>query len=128
MKGGCLILVVGVVLTIILIGLPIFFSATPTGVALWNSWFHKVQEADDLTNYNTLKKVEDTCRAMISSYEADRLTYEQYNNTDNQEWADQAKMRANKTAATYNNYLLENKYVWKNNIPADIKAELPYLE
>lgn len=125
---GCLILVVGLVLAIILVGLPIFFSATPTGVALWNSWFHKVQEADDLTNYDTLKKVEDTCRAMISSYEADRLTYEQYNNTDNQEWADQAKMRANKTAATYNNYLLENKYVWKNNIPADIKAELPYLE
>ena len=125
---GCLILVVGLVLAIILVGLPIFFSATPTGVVLWNSWFHKVQEADDLTNYDTLKKVEDTCRAMISSYEADRLTYEQYNNTDNQEWADQAKMRANKTAATYNNYLLENKYVWKNNIPADIKAELPYLE
>ena len=125
---GCLIVVVAFILVIALVGLPIFFSATPTGVALWNSWFHKVQEADDLTNYNTLKKVEDTCRAMISSYEADRLTYEQYNNTDNQEWADQAKMRANKTAATYNNYLLENKYVWKNNIPADIKAELPYLE
>ena len=125
---GCLISIIAVFLCIVCVGLPIFFSATPTGVALWNSWFHKVQEADDLTNYDTLKKVEDTCRAMISSYEADRLTYEQYNNTDNQEWADQAKMRANKTAATYNTYLFENKYVWKNNIPADIKAELPYLE
>lgn len=120
----CIILALGVIL-------PIYFSATPSGKATWNNWFHKVQKADDETNYKTLKKVEDTCRAMISSYEADKLTYEQYKNSEiaeEQSWAKQAKMRANKTASSYNNYILENSYVWKNNVPTDIKRELPYIE
>ena len=116
---------------VLVIGLPIYFGATPSGKATWNNWFHKVQVADDNTNYKTLKKVEDTCRAMISSYEADKLTYEQYKDSDNaekQSWAEQAKMRANKTAASYNNYILENSYVWEHNVPSDIRAVLPYLK
>ena len=120
-----------IILLILVIGLPIFFGATPTGKAIWNNWFHAVQKADDATNYNTLKKVEDTCRAMISSYESDKLTYEQYKDSDDpekQSWAEQAKMRANKTAATYNNYILENSYVWSDNVPKDIKGRLDYLE
>ena len=36
------------------------------------------QKIDDATNYETRKTVEDSCRAMIASYEADKLTYEQY--------------------------------------------------
>lgn len=119
-----------IVLIIVVIGLPIFFGATPMGKAMWNNWFHAVQKADDATNYNTLKKVEDTCRAMIASYEADRLTYEQYKNSDNEEkqsWAEQAKMRANKTASTYNNYILENEYVWAGNVPSDIRGRLDYI-
>ena len=120
-----------IILAILVIGLPIFFGATPTGRAIWNNWFHAVQKVDDATNYNTLKKVEDTCRAMISSYESDKLTYEQYKDSDDpekQSWAEQAKMRANKTAATYNNYILENSYVWSDNIPSDIKGRLDYLQ
>lgn len=123
--------VIIVFLIIVIIGLPIFFSATPSGVAIWNNWFHSVQKADDITNYQTRKKVEDTCRSMIASYESDKLTYEQYKDSDNEEkqgWAEQAKMRANKTVSTYNNYILENNYVWKDNIPADIDIELPYIE
>ena len=116
---------------IIIIGLPIFFNATPTGKSLWNSWFHSVQVADDNTNYETKKKVEDTCRSMISTYNSDKLIYEQYKDSDNAEkasWAEQAKMRANKTASNYNNYVLKNKYVWKNNVPDDIFMTLPYIE
>jgi hypothetical protein len=67
---------------------------------------------------------------MISSYESDRLTYEQYKDSDNSEkqsWAEQAKMRANKTASEYNNYILKNSYVWKGNIPKDIRSKLEYL-
>ena len=123
--------IITLILIILMIGLPIFFGATPTGKAIWNNWFHAVQKADDATNYNTLKKVEDTCRAMISSYESDKLTYEQYKDSEDaekQSWAEQAKMRANKTAATYNNYILENSYVWSDNIPRDIKGRLDYLE
>jgi len=120
-----------VILLILVIALPFFFNATPMGKAMWNNWFHTVQKVDDDTNYKTLKKVEDTCRSMIASYEADKLTYEQYkdsNNEEKQSWAEQAKMRANKTASSYNNYILKNSYVWKNNVPADIYLELQIIE
>ena len=115
----------------ICIGLVLFFAVNPLGVMSWNSWFGLVQKADDATNYETLKQVEDTCRSMIASYEADRLTYEQYKNSkddEQQSWAEQAKMRANRTASTYNNYILENSYVWSGNVPNDIDSELDYLE
>lgn len=113
------------------IGLILFFAVNPLGVMSWNSWFGLVQKADDATNYETLKQVEDTCRSMIASYEADRFTYEQYKNSEDDEqqsWAEQAKMRANRTASTYNNYILENSYVWSGNVPNDIDSELDYLE
>ena len=123
--------IIGAILLIVaLVGLPIFFGATPTGKAIWNNWFHAVQKADDATNYETRKKVEDTCRAMIASYNADKLTYEQYKDSDNEEkqsWAEQARMRANKTASTYNNYILENSYVWQDNVPSDIYMRLEYI-
>ena len=41
------------------------------------------QKIDDATNYETRKTVEDSCRAMIASYEADKLTYEQYKDSEN---------------------------------------------
>ena len=122
---------IAVIFAVILIVGIIYFTATPAGVATWNTWFHAVQVADDNTNYETKKKVEDTCRSMIASYEADVLTYEQYKDSDNEEkqsWAEQAKMRANKTASSYNNYILENNYVWENNVPKDIKGRLDYIE
>lgn len=125
-----LVIVVSIVLAM-MIGFGSWVSFTHAGRAAWNLWFGSVQKVDDATNYNTRKKVEDTCRSMISSYEADRLTYEQYRDSDNKEkqsWAEQAKMRANKTAATYNNFILENSYVWSGNVPDDIRQELSYLE
>lgn len=120
-----------IAICVIVLGLGLFFVANPFGVMAWNSWFGLVQKADDATNYDTLKKVEDTCRSMIASYEADRLTYEQYKDSDNEEkqsWAEQAKMRANKTASSYNNFILENSYVWADNVPEDIKTELEYIQ
>lgn len=120
-----------VIAILVFVGATGFFSCTPTGKAMWNNWFYDVHKVDDATNYKTKKKVEDTCRAMIASYESDKLTYEQYKDSDNEEklsWAEQAKMRANKTASTYNNYILENSYVWEDNIPSDIKSKLEYIE
>lgn len=104
---------------------------TPFGRGMINTYFFQVQKVDDITNYGTIKEVEDTCRAMISSYESDKLTYEQYKDSDNEEkqgWAEQAKMRANKTATTYNNYILKNSFIWKDNIPSDIYIELEIIE
>ena len=123
--------IIGIIAVVLIIGLSIFFGATPAGKAMWNNWFHAVQKADDATNYDTLKQVEDTCRAMISSYNSDKLTYELYKNSNNEEkqsWAEQAKMRANKTASTYNNYILKNTYIWKGNVPSDIYMNLPYID
>lgn len=107
------------------------YAISPSVRELVNGVKHDVQKADDHTNYKTIKKVEDTCRAMISSYEADKLTYEQYKNSTNKEkteWAEQAKMRANKTAASYNNYVLKNNYVWSGNVPKDIYTKLEYIK
>ena len=122
------------VLTAILIALVLmaaFFCITPVGVALRNSYGFAVQKVDDATRYETRKKVEDTCRAMIANYEADRISYEQYKQSDDTEkqgWAEQAKMRANRTAASYNEYYLKNSFVWSGAVPSDIKGSLPYLE
>ena len=122
------------VLTAILITLALmaaFFCITPVGVALRNSYGFAVQKVDDATRYETRKKVEDTCRAMIANYEADRISYEQYKQSDDAEkqgWAEQAKMRANRTAASYNEYYLKNSFVWSGAVPSDIRGSLPYLE
>ena len=107
------------------------YAISPSVRELINGEKHDVQKADDHTNYETIKKVEDTCRAMISSYEADKLAYEQYKDSTNKEkteWAEQAKMRANKTAASYNNYILKNNYVWSGNVPKDIYTKLEYIK
>ena len=122
------------VILVILLCVGVTIVGTVSG--WFNTWFgNKVdyinRKVDDATNYETIKKVEDTCRAMIASYESDKLTYEQYKDSTNEEkqsWAEQAKMRANTTASSYNNYILNNSFVWNGNIPVDIKIELPYLE
>ncbi len=109
----------------------IYIVGTPHGRAAWNSYKHTLQEVDDKTSYETKKKVEDTCRAMVAQYEADKLKYEQYKDSDNEEkqsWAENAKMRANDTAASYNKYILENSYIWEDNVPSDIKTKLDYIE
>lgn len=108
-----------------------FFCITPAGVALRNGYGYAVQKVDDATSYQTRKKVEDTCRAMIANYEADRISYEQYKDNpdpEKQGWAEQAKMRANRTAASYNEYYLKNSFVWSGAVPSDIRGGLPYLE
>lgn len=118
----------------------LLLTAVITVAGIFGGWFdtwldNKVdyidQKIDDATNYETRKTVEDSCRAMVASYEADKLTWEQYKDSESAEqqtWAGQAKMRANRTAANYNNYILKNSYVWNGNIPVDIKAELPVIE
>ena len=118
-----------IVVTVLIIGVGVF--------GRWfNTWFdNKVdyvdQKIEDATSYETRKQVEDSCRAMVSSYEADKLTCEQYKDSEVKEevsWANQAKMRANRTAANYNNYILKNSYVWDGNVPDDIMMELEVIE
>ena len=128
MKAANIILLT--ILSMALIFAIIFFAGTPTGRAIVNNWQFSLQKVDDVTLYEKRKEVEDACRAMMASYNADKLTYEQYRGSDNpekQSWAEQAKMRANKTASSYNEYVLKNSFVWKDNVPADIYMKLEYI-
>jgi len=107
------------------------FYITPHGRKVINNYFFTVQKVDDSTDYETIKKVEDSCRSMIASYNSDKLIYEQYKSSESSEkisWAEQAKIRANKTAITYNEYILKNSFVWKDNIPSDIYQKLEVIE
>lgn len=118
------------IISVVLIGAIIFFGFTPGGRSVWNSYTHSLEKADE-NQYETKKQVEDTARAMIASYKSDVATYEQYKESDNEEkqsWAEQAKMRANRTANSYNEYILKNSYVWEDNIPSDIDYSLPIVE
>ncbi|MBS5721591.1 MAG: hypothetical protein ACLR1U_00565 [Clostridia bacterium] len=118
------------IISVILIGAIIFFGFTPGGRSVWNNYTHSLEKADE-NQYETKKQVEDTARSMIASYKSDVATYEQYKESDNEEkqsWAEQAKMRANRTANSYNEYILKNSYVWEDNIPSDIDYSLPIVE
>ena len=122
--------VVVTIVCIIFFGGIIFFGFTPNGRSIWNAYTHSMQKADD-NQYETKNKVEDTARSMIASYKSDVATYEQYKVSDNEEkqsWAEQAKMRANRTANSYNEYILKNSYIWEDNIPSDIDYSLPIIE
>ena len=122
----------GLITFVVLVSIILLFAWTsPIGRAWWNTHFYAVYKVDDATSYRTKKQVEDSCRSMIASYESDKLTYEQYKDSESDEkqgWAEQAKMRANKTASTYNNFVLENSFVWSGNVPNDIKDSLEYIE
>lgn len=116
---------------LIVIGLVLFLLLTPSGRSAWNKSMYEVQKADDATNYTTRRRVEDTCRSMMSSYVSDKMIWEQYkdsNNSEKQSWAEQAKMRANKTAASYNEFILKNSFVWDGNVPKDIMEKLDYIQ
>ena len=108
----------------------LFVAWNPVGRGIWNVNQYAVQKVDDATRYRTRKQVEDTCRAMIASYTADKLKYEQYAASESSEqrsWGEQAKMRANQTAASYNEFILKNSFVFNGKVPKDILDELQYL-
>ena len=97
------------IISVILIGAIIFFGFTPGGRSVWNSYTHSLEKADE-NQYETKMQVEDS------------------DNEEKQSWAEQAKMRANRTANSYNEYILKNSYVWEDNIPSDIDYSLPIVE
>lgn len=118
---------VGIGILVCLVIFIIFVNATPAGRRMWGSYENELQQADDDVQYEVRKQVEDTCRSMISQYKTDKLTYETYKDSDDsvlRSSANQARIRANATANEYNEYILKNSYVWKNNVPNDIYMSL----
>ena len=146
------ILTIVAIICVLAISFSIICSVTPFGKALINKWKGALQKTDDETNYETLKKVEDTCRAMIATYNRDKAEYEnnrkiylssieKANETDHEatrniyikeaenalKMSESYRQQANNTASTYNDYILKNSYVWKNDVPADIYMKLDMI-
>lgn len=117
----------GKILAFIAIIVVLFFSTTTIGRTVWNTYWHDVEKADDNTSYENRKKVEDTARAYISSYNADVDIYNTYCNNENENmrsYAESARIRAIQTANSYNDYLQKNSYVWADNMPDDLPSSL----
>lgn len=88
---------------------------------------YELEKQNDSQRYERRKQVEDTARSMIASYESDKQTYLSMKET-NKEVSLQAKIRANSTAISYNEYMLKNSFLWADNIPADIRNKLEIIE
>ena len=118
-------IVISVVATILVLAF-VFFTFVPAGRVMWNNYTHSLEKADEV-DYETKKKVEDTARAMIANYNADVATYNAFKDSEvesEREYATQAKLRAIRTATSYNDYILKNSYVWEDNVPSDIAYSL----
>ena len=108
----------------------IVILALPSTRRMFVKYDYAIQKVDE-ENYKNKKMVEDTARSMVAQYESDKLTYESYKDSEKesqQELATNAKIRANNTVAKYNTFILENSYVWRDNIPKDILHELQIIE
>lgn len=130
MKAKKNIIALIAIASLTLAGAGIFFGATPLGRQIVTGYHYDMEKAGE-NNYANRKEVEEQCRAFVASYTADKLGYEQYKDSESElerSWAQSYKQRANRTAAAYNEYMTKNSYVFKNNLPSDIPATLPYLD
>ena len=107
--------VLGIMLITALIVGAVFFGLTPMGRSIWNQYWMQIH--GDSPTVEQIKEVEDTCRKMIESWEADAEIFRLNGDVE-------AKMRANQTAEAYNEYIAKNSYVWNGNMPKDIYAAI----
>lgn len=118
----------------LLIVLLLYITFIPSGRAMFNEYAFGMERIDEEIDYTNRKMVEDTARSMIANYEFARSEYESYvtycdtDDKDRCQRALDAKTSANKTATNYNNYILKNKYLWRNNMPSDIFYELEIIK
>jgi hypothetical protein len=63
---------------------------------------------------------------MVAFYESDKQTYLATKDV-NREVSLQAKICANSTAISYNEYILKNSFLWAENVPEDIKSKLEII-
>lgn len=94
---------------------------------LFNKIDYELEKQNDSQRYERRKQVEDTARSMIASYESDKQTYITMKDV-NKEVSLQAKIRANSTTISYNEYILKNSFLWADNVPSDIKSKLEIIE
>lgn len=124
----------GTIILTLIIALVLSITFIPAARQAFNEYAFGMQRIDEETDYQNRKMVEDTARSMIANYEFAKAEYESYktfcesDDKDRCQRALDAKTSANKTATNYNNYILKNRYLWKNNLPGDIYLELEIIE
>lgn len=122
-------IVAGAIASLLLSGSMIFFGCTPVGRGIIVGYQYDMAKVEE-NDYANRKMVEEQCRAYIASYNSNIRGYEQYKESENElerSWAESYRQRANRTAATYNEYITKNSYVFKDHLPDDIPAKLEYV-
>lgn len=114
-----------------ILGLTICIAFKSCTLKAENKYEATLKDIDYNTNYDSVREIEETLRSFMASYEADKIIYETNKNATDKEsiaLANAARSRANRTAATYNQFYLKNSYIWEDNIPADIRSQLEYIQ
>ena len=81
---------------------------------------------DDSVKEEDKNAVAEECRKMIVAWEADEAVYLESKDID-PERAEEARMSANKTAESYNEYLAKHEYVFNGKLPEDIYAAIELI-
>lgn len=123
-----------IIIAIAGIGFTIYINYVPAGIEWWTEYQATREKAGEDT-YENKKKVEDAARALIVSYESNLQDYEDAVElcAANSESAYCSlkvtyKSRVNDAAIRFNEYMLENSFIWEDNIPEDIDRELPLID
>lgn len=115
---------------VILAAMVVGYSFIPSFRTSVNNYVFKIEKIDQETDFGNRKMVEDTARALLTNYDAARTEYETYKSfigtgeSKKEQRALDAKTSANMTVAKYNNYLTENNFIFKGNLPHDIPLKL----
>lgn len=125
----------GIIALTLLVAFALAITFIPSARQAFNEYAFGMKRIDQETDYTNRKMVEDSARSMIANYEfakAETASYASFCATATYDKARcqrslDAKASANKTASNYNNYILKNRYLWKNNLPSDIFLELAMI-
>lgn len=116
-------LAVAIVASLVVVVVATFAVVTavfrPVNIAVWNELDYQAQKADDMTSYETRKKVEESARAYITNYEMYKANYEAYKDSEregDQIYARDQRTMANRTAIAYNEYFQKNSFIIKSHI------------
>ena len=116
-----------IIWAIIIIAIALFLGCTEKGRDIWRRYHCTMDNnCDNITNKERVE-AEEACRAMIAAWETDALTYKQNKDTNPAE-AEQARERANITAASYNDFMMVNGYLWDETLPDGIYGMIEPIE
>lgn len=123
-----------IILSTLLVVAILFMSFNLGFRKMVNEYVFQREVVDQETDYRNRKGVEDSARALLTQYEFAKGEYETYKvfiGTDDkakEQRALDSKTSANMVVSKYNNYLTENEFIFKGNLPNDIPYKLQMIE